>query len=133
MCCAMPTKVRVGCEELVTLLCRVGPDASLRIPDLEAVPMKTIQTPVLTAQKAHGVIHRDSGVATVTPLAEACTLPKLNRVRSWKQTVFDPMSNEFPNDIRNHDGSVSTSPIPIKCALGTGDSILQSLWNTPLV
>src|SRR5215831_13333012 len=88
-------------------LCRFSPDASLRLPDLEAVPMKAIQTPVLAAKQAHGLVGRNRCAAAITLAPEVrSALPHLNRVLSWKQTAFDPMSNEVPN-IRNHDGSVT--------------------------
>jgi hypothetical protein len=47
-------------------------------------------------------------------------LPKLNRMRSWKETAFDPMSNALSNalsndiDIRNHDHSVTHLQHPIE-------------------
>jgi hypothetical protein len=77
--------------------------------------MKSRQAPVLAAKKTHWVVGRDCCAAAIAHVPEARTAPpQLDRVRSGKQTAFDPMSNEFPNDIRNHDGSVSTSAIPIK-------------------
>jgi hypothetical protein len=102
-----------GCEELLRRLCRVGPAASLRVPDLEAVEMKPRQAPVLTAKQTHWVVGRDNCAAAIAHVPEARTAPpQFDRVRSWKETAFDPMSNELPDDIRNHDGSVTTPATP---------------------
>jgi hypothetical protein len=123
-----------GCEERLRRLCRVGPDASLRVPDLEAVEMKPRQAPVLTAQQRHGGAGRDRCAAAIAHVSEARTAPpQLNRARSRKQTAFDPISYALSHDIGNHHGSGNTSARPIECALGTGDSPRQSPLNTQLV
>src|SRR5262245_64548478 len=92
--------------------------------------MKPYQVPVLTAQQAHWVIGRDSRTAAIAHMPEACTAPpQLNRVRSWKQTAFNPMSYELSHDVRNHNGSANTSARPIECALSIGDSVPQSPYG----
>ena len=127
-------KSRRRCGVLLRRLCLVGSGASLRVPDLEAVQVKPRQAPVLAAQQAYWVIGRDSRAAAIAHVPEARTAPpQLNRARSWKQTAFDPISDELSHDIGNHHGSVNTSARPIERALGTGDSIRQSPLNTPLV
>src|SRR5262249_54080195 len=105
-------------------LCRVG-GASLRVPDLEAVPMKTIQPPVRTTKKAHWLIGRDRRIAAIALVPEARTAPpELNRVRSWKQAASDPMSNEFTSDTRNHDTQHYIPATPIESAFGTSMNLL---------
>jgi hypothetical protein len=79
--------------------------------------MKTNQALLLTADQAHWIIGRDNSAAAIAKVPEArAALPKLNRMRSWKETAFDPMSNALSNDIdiRNHDHSVTHLQHPIE-------------------
>ena len=121
MCRVDVYKRRRRREVLLRQRCRVGPDASLRVPDLEAVEMKSRQAPVLIAKKTHWVVGRDRCAAAVAHVPEArAAPPQLDRVRSWEQTEFDPMSNEFPKRHQNHNGSVTYLRYPLNAPLVQG-------------
>src|SRR5262245_26811370 len=88
--------------------CRVNDHACLRAPHLEALEMKTHQSPVLTAEQSHWLIGRDGGAAAIAYLPEARTaLPQLNRVPPREATASDPLSYEFFDGIRNHYKNVA--------------------------
>jgi hypothetical protein len=77
--------------------------------------MKARQAPVLAADQAHWVVGRDNSAAAIAKVPEARTaLPQLDRVRSRKETAFDPMSNALSNNIRTHYDTVTHLRPPIE-------------------
>ena len=93
----------IGVVELRSLFDDADFVRFLEVPDLVTIEVKPDQAPALTAEQKHWVIARDSCAAAITYMPEAgAAVPKLYRVLPREVTPCDPMSNEIPNDIRNH-------------------------------
>ena len=83
------------------------PNLSLGIPDLKAFAVKTPRSPIIRVNQAHRVSRCDREPASIAGVSEAGTVPKLNRAVTREATIFNPVPNELPKDIRDHIDKIS--------------------------
>ena len=89
------------------------PNLSLGIPDLKAFAVKTPRSPIIRVNQAHRVSRCDREPASIAGVSEAGTVPKLNRAVTREATIFNPVPNELPKNIRDHIDRISILICPI--------------------